>query len=454
MACTGGNHMFQKILVANRGEIAVRIIKTIQELNMKAVAVYSKADQDASFVQDADEAYFIGDAQVQKSYLNIEAMMKVAKKANVDAIHPGYGYLAENSEFALACEKIGITFIGPPAHLIYQMNHKLTAKQRMKKANIPTVPGPDEVIESVEHAKQVASSIGYPVMLKATEGRGGIGISIIHDAAALEQQFSDSKQRAAMYFGKDDLFIEKYIPDARQIDIQVVRDHQGKALHLYERECSVQRKHQKIIAEAPSVTLPAQIRDILIEAALRATEAIEYENVGTIEFLLDEDFNFYFLEMNTSIQPEHTVTEETLGLNIVEMQIKLACGFLLPYEQTDIVQHGHAIDCLVYAEDPINYYPSPGEITTLHITKEQHARYDLGVCEGDMITPFYEPLLGKIITHCLTRKQAIATMHHVLAETKITGVKTNLSILQSVMQNDKFTNGVYTTNILNKEMIK
>lgn len=442
--------MFKKILIANRGEIAVRIIKTLKKMDIKAVAVYSEADKEAVFVKEADEAYLIGEPQVQKSYVNIESIIKVARKANVDAIHPGYGFLAENSDFAIACQESGITFIGPQADMIKSMGNKLEARKLMKEAGVPTVPGSEERLQHINHAKQIANDIGYPVMLKASSGGGGIGMFIIHDAEELEDHFNSGQQRAEMYFGNGDLFIEKYIHNPRHIEVQVACDQIGNAIHLYERECSIQRRHQKIVEETPTPALSMNVKDKLLHTALKGVKEIGFQNVGTMEFIFDEQMNFYFLEMNTRLQVEHTITEETTGIDMVEMQIKIAAGLALEYTQRDIEQQGHAIECRLYAEDPVNFFPSPGKITSLKIKRNEGGRFDFGVHEGDVITPFYDPMIGKIITHGNTREEAIATMCQILSSIEIEGIKTNLLVLQAIMNDDHFADGEYTTSYLNK----
>lgn len=444
--------MFRKILVANRGEIAVRIINTLKKMGIKSVAVYSEADKAAGFVQEADESYCIGEPQIQKSYTNITSIINIALKANVDAIHPGYGFLSESSEFAIACTKNGLTFIGPPADVIEKISNKLATKQLMKKMNVPILPGSEEFLQDMDHAKQVARQLGYPVMLKASIGGGGIGLSVINNEEALERCFYENQQRADMYFGEKDLFLEKYIHDARHVEVQVACDKNGNAIHLFERECSIQRHYQKIVEESPSPSIALEQKNKIIETALKAIMIIGFQNVGTIEFLLDESMNFYFIEMNGSIQVEHTVTEETLGLDLVEMQIYIAAGLNLEYNQSDIKQIGHAVECRLYAEDPVNYVPSPGEIKTLHIPSYEGVRLDIGIQEGDVITPFYDPLLGKIITYGPTRENAIATMCDILKNIQIEGVKTNLPTLQTVIRDEGFTQGNYTTSVLKEEV--
>lgn len=444
--------MFRKILVANRGEIAVRIINTLKRLGIKSVAVYSEADKAAGFVQEADESYCIGESQIQKSYTNITSIINVALKANVDAIHPGYGFLSESSEFAIACIKKGLTFIGPPADVIEKTSNKLVTKQLMNKMNVPVLAGSEEFLQDINHAKQVARKLGYPVMLKANTGGGGIGLSVINNEEELERCFHENQQRADMYFGEKDLFLEKYIYHARHIEVQVACDQQGNAIHLFERECSVQRRYQKIVEESPSPSISFDVKNNLIVTALKATMEIGFQNVGTVEFILDEHMNFYFIGMNGRIQVEHTVTEETLGLDLVEMQIHIAAGLNLKYNQSDIKQIGHAVECRLYAEDPVNYVPSPGKIKTLHIPSYEGVRLDIGVQVGDVITPFYDPLLGKIITYGPTREHAIATMCDILKNTQIEGMKTNLPTLQTVIRDGNFTQGNYTTSVLKEEV--
>lgn len=442
--------MFKKVLVANRGEIAVRIIKTLKKMGIISVAIYSEADKNTPFVKLADEAYLVGGSQVQKSYLNIDAIMKISIDAKVDAIHPGYGFLSENSNFASTCEKNGIIFIGPQAEIIEKMGDKLEARKLMKQAGVPIVPGSESSLNNIKEAYQVAEKIGYPVMLKASAGGGGIGMSIIHTAEELEKSFSASQKRAEMYFGNGNLFIEKWIENPRHIEVQIACDQKGNAVHLFERECSIQRRHQKVIEETPAPRLPIKIKENLLHVAVKGAKEIGYQNVGTMEFIFDKNMDFYFLEMNTRLQVEHPVTEETIGKDLVEMQIRIAAGEELGFEQSGIMQQGHAIECRLYAEDPITFFPSPGTLSKLKLP-ENEARLDFGVTEGDVVTPFYDPMIGKVITYGESRNKAVEAMRKALIQLEVGGVKTNHSVLQETMDDERFIQGRYTTGFLSEK---
>lgn len=444
--------MFQKVLVANRGEIASRIIRTLKRMNIQSIAVYSEADKDSLFVHEADEAYWIGEPQAQKSYLNMEKIISVAKESNADAIHPGYGFLSENANFAKACEEQGFIFIGPQSDLIQNMGNKIEARRLMQEASVPVVPGWHGNLENLTAGKEAAKELGYPVMLKASAGGGGIGMTIVQNEEELEEAFDSSRRRAEMYFGNGDLFLEKWIKNPRHIEVQIVCDHEGNAIHLFERECSIQRRHQKVIEESPSPALSDEMREKLFAAALRGAKKIGYQNVGTMEFIFDEQMNFYFLEMNTRLQVEHPVTEETTKLDLVELQLKIAAGKTLEFSQADMSQTGHAIECRVYAEDPVRFFPSPGTLQTL-ILPSEGARLDFGVKQGDVVTPFYDPMIGKVITYGKTRDEAIEKMKETLAKMSIEGVKTNLPLLLETMNDVRFIKGNYTTSFLQIEKV-
>src|SRR5690625_136702 len=439
--------LFNKVLIANRGEIARRIIKTCDRLGIKTVAIYSEADADAPFVNEATETVCIGEAQAKKSYLNIEKVIQVAKETNADAIHPGYGFLSENPKFVTRCEEEGITFIGPSASVMKLMGNKVASRIKMHDAGIPVVPGSERNLENIEEALAAADRIGYPLMLKASAGGGGIGMKLIHTDDELKQNFDSTKQQAQNFFGDDTVFIEKFITDPHHIEVQVAVDSHENIVHLFERECSVQRRHQKVIEEAPSPFLNDELRQDLFATAIKAVKSIDYKNVGTIEFIFDSDGNFYFLEMNTRLQVEHPVTEKITGLDLVGWQIKIAAGKSLPLAQNEITAHGHAIECRVYAEDPNTFFPSPGKINSLELA-EDLARYDFGVEQGTDVSPFYDPMIGKIIVHGENRNEAIAKAKAAINATKIEGIKTNLPLQASIMDDDIFKSGNYTTNFL------
>ena len=439
--------LFQKVLIANRGEIARRIIRTCHKLGIETVAVYSDADAEAPFVKEATEAVNIGESPASKSYLQINHIIRAAKETGADAIHPGYGFLSENTEFVNCCEQEGITFIGPNAEVIRLMGSKLEARKQMKEAGIPVVPGTENGLESVEEAKKLATEIGYPLMLKASAGGGGIGMKIVRDDEELSKAFETTKKQATAYFGDGTIFLEKWISEPRHIEVQVAADHFGNAVHLFERECSIQRRHQKVIEESPSPFLDEELRNELLEAALLGVKHLGYTNVGTMEFIFDGDKNFYFLEMNTRLQVEHPVTEEITGLDLVEWQLQIAANQPLPKQQEEIKKQGHAIECRLYAEDPKTFFPSPGTLERLRLPNEE-ARFDFGVVEGDKVTPFYDPMIGKIIIYDKNRNAAIERTKEIFREIEVSGIKTNLPLLEAIMRNDRFISGEYTTKFL------
>lgn len=444
---------FKKVLIANRGEIARRIIRTCHKLGIQTVAVYSEADAELPYVSEADEAVCIGPAQAKKSYLNIEKIIQVAKETKADSIHPGYGFLSENPEFVQRCEEENIVFIGPSAKTIRIMGSKLEARKLMQKAGVKVVPGTDKSIESIEEAIQIAAEIGYPVMLKASAGGGGIGMQVVQDEEELIKVFDGTKQKADSFFNDGTVFLEKWISNPRHIEVQVVSDHYGNIYHLFERECSVQRRNQKVIEESPSSFLDENLRKELLEEAIRGVKQIDYKNVGTMEFIFDEQQNFYFLEMNTRLQVEHPITEEITGLDLVELQLKIAANEPLTFTQGDIKKTGHAIECRLYSEDPNTFFPSPGVISRLKL-RGNNGRYDFGFVEGNKVTPFYDPMIGKIIVHGTSRSNAITKMLDVLEVMEVDGVKTNLPLLQEIMKHEDFISGNYTTEFLAKNKIK
>lgn len=443
--------MIQKLLVANRGEIASRIIRTCKKMNIETVAVFSEADRDAKFVEEADESYLLGPAQAQKSYLNIDKIIEIAKKAKVDAIHPGYGFMSENHMFASRCEDEDIIFIGPEPEVLQKMGDKITARKMMKEAGVPVIEGTEEAVD-LEAAISVAKKIGYPIMLKAASGGGGIGLQVVHDEEQLKQTFESNAKRAQSFFGDGAMFIEKLIPRARHIEIQVLADHDGNVVHLFERECSIQRRNQKVIEEAPSSFLSDKTRQVMGEMALQAVKRIGYTNAGTIEFLVDEDENFYFLEMNTRIQVEHPITEEITGIDLVEAQIEIAQGKQLTYLENDIKMEGHAIEARIYAEDPNNFYPSPGTITTYEEPNNANLRIESSVRTGSEVTPFYDPMIAKLIATGNTRDEAIVSLKEGLLQYKIDGIKTNIPMLLKVLEHEQFKAGKITTNFVNENI--
>ncbi|KYD27896.1 acetyl-CoA carboxylase biotin carboxylase subunit [Geobacillus sp. B4113_201601] len=440
--------MFSKVLIANRGEIAVRVIRTCQKLGIRTVAVYSEADADSLHVKLADEAYLIGKPRVAESYLNIEKIIEVAKAAKAEAIHPGYGLLSENPAFARRCEEEGIVFIGPKADVIAAMGSKIEARRTMEKAGVPIVPGVTFALDSPDAAAEAAASIGYPVMLKASAGGGGIGMHIARDEAELRQAFEGSQKRAASFFGDGTMYIEKYIERPRHIEIQLLADGRGNCVYLWERECSIQRRHQKVVEEAPSPFLDEETRRKMGEAAVRAARYIGYANAGTMEFLVDEQKRFYFLEMNTRLQVEHPVTEEITGIDIVEEQLRIAAGAPLRYQQEAIRRDGHAIEVRIYAEDPNTFYPSPGRITAFSAPQGEWIRHETAVQSGITVTPFYDPMIAKLIAKGPDRQTAIERLLGALRDYRVEGIKTNIPLLEAVLSHPAFRAGETTTDFL------
>lgn len=444
---------FKKVLIANRGEIARRIISTCTRLGIETVAVYSEADAESPHVSEATEAVCIGPAQVKMSYLDIENIIQAAKETKADAIHPGYGFLSENPLFVQRCQEEKIIFIGPSAESMRIMGSKLEARNQMVKAGVKVVPGTDKSLESIEEAIIVAEQLGYPLMLKASAGGGGIGMQLVQNQAELTKFFEGTKQKALSFFNDGTVFLEKWISNPRHIEVQIAADAYGNVVHLFERECSIQRRNQKVVEEGPSPFLNDALRDELVEAAIRGAKQIGYTNVGTMEFIFDGEQNFYFLEMNTRLQVEHPVTEELTGLDLVELQLQIAANDKLPMTQEGISKNGHAIECRLYAEDPVTFFPSPGVISKLILPKKG-VRLELGVMEGSVVSPFYDPMIGKIIVHGITRQAAITNMQRVLEEFDIEGIKTNLPLLKQIMKDAQFNSGNYTTEFLNPQKVK
>ncbi|UUV22730.1 acetyl-CoA carboxylase biotin carboxylase subunit [Flavobacterium sp. CBA20B-1] len=436
--------MFKKILIANRGEIALRVIRTCKEMGIKTVAVYSTADADSLHVRFADEAVCIGPAPSAQSYLKMSNIIAAAEITNADAIHPGYGFLSENAKFSDLCQKHGIKFIGASPEMIDKMGDKATAKETMKAAGVPTVPGSDGLLESLEHAKKVAKEIGYPVMMKATAGGGGKGMREIFKEDELQKAWESARQEAAAAFGNDGMYMEKLIVDPRHIEIQVVGDSYGKACHLSERDCSIQRRHQKLTEETPSPFMTDELRLKMGEAAVKAAEYIKYEGAGTIEFLVDKDRNFYFMEMNTRIQVEHPITEQVIDYDLIREQILVAAG--VPISGKDYLPQLHSIECRINAEDPFNdFRPSPGKITTLHAPGGHGVRLDTHVYSGYTIPPNYDSMIAKLITTAQTREEAISKMKRALDEFVIEGIKTTIPFHRQLMDNPDYIAGNYTT---------
>ena len=440
--------MFKKVLVANRGEIALRVIRTCREMGIKTVAIYSTADKDSLHVRFADEAVCIGKPASSESYLNIPHIMAAAEITNADAIHPGYGFLAENSKFSHICAEHHIKFIGPTPDMINAMGDKITAKETMIKAGVPVVPGSGGLLESVNQAKELAkNSVGYPVILKATAGGGGKGMRVVWNEAEMERAFTTAKIEAAASFKNDGIYMEKFVEEPRHIEIQIAGDQYGNVCHLSERDCSIQRRHQKLVEESPSPFMTPALRKAMGEAAIKAAKAINYESVGTIEFLVDKHRNFYFMEMNTRIQVEHCVTEEVVGFDLIKEQIKIAMGEKISGKNYEPKMH--AIECRINAEDPYNdFRPSPGKITTLHTPGGHGVRVDSHVYTGYVIPPFYDSMIGKLITVAQTREEAIDTMYRALSEYVIEGVKTTIPFHLQLMKNEDFRKGNFTTKFL------
>lgn len=445
--------MFKKILIANRGEIALRVIRTCREMGIKTVAVYSTADKDSLHVKFADEAVCIGKPASADSYLNIPHIMAAAEITNADAVHPGYGFLAENAKFSQICADHGIKFIGPTPEMINKMGDKITAKETMIKAGVPVVPGGEGLLESVEQAKELAKVVGYPVILKATAGGGGKGMRVVWEDSEMEKAYTTAKMEAAASFKNDGIYMEKFVEEPRHIEIQVAGDQYGNVCHLSERDCSIQRRHQKLVEESPSPFMTPELRQKMGEAAIKAAAAINYESVGTIEFLVDKHRNFYFMEMNTRIQVEHCVTEEVVSFDLIKEQIKIAMGERISGRNYE--PQMHAIECRINAEDPYNdFRPSPGKITVLHTPGGHGVRVDSHVYAGYVIPPYYDSMIGKLITVAQTREEAIDTMYRALSEYVIEGVKTTIPFHLQLMQNEDFRKGNFTTKFLESFKMK
>ncbi|SHM71608.1 acetyl-CoA carboxylase, biotin carboxylase subunit [Caldanaerovirga acetigignens] len=445
--------MFKKVLIANRGEIAVRIIRACKELGIKTVAVYSEADKDSLHVKLADESVCIGPPSAAQSYLNIQNIIAAAKIKKADAIHPGYGFLAENAYFAEMCATCGIAFIGPSSHCIQIMGDKASAKVEMEKAGIPVVPGSGGIIEEEDHALSVASKIGYPVIIKATAGGGGRGMRIAQNPEELRKSVALARQEAEAAFGNPQIYLEKYIEEPRHIEIQILGDMHGNVIHLYERDCSIQRRHQKVLEEAPSPALSPELREKIGNDAVKAAKLMGYYSAGTIEFLLDKNGNYYFIEMNTRIQVEHGVTEMVTGIDLVKQQILIAAGEKLKIKQEDVKLNGHAIECRINAEDPMrNFVPTPGKVQFYHAPGGFGIRVDTAVYTGYVVPPFYDSMIAKIIAWAPSRDEAILRMKRALEELKIEGISTNISFHLKIMDNAFFRRGEVYTNFIQRRL--
>ena len=443
--------MFKKILIANRGEIAVRVIRACRELGIRSAAVYSDADRASLHVMMADEAYYLGPTAASESYLNIARVLEVAKRSGTDAVHPGYGFLSENAEFARACTLAGIKFIGPPGDAMEMMGSKTGARRAMEKAGVPFVPGSLRGLASPKEAERVAEEIGYPVMLKAASGGGGKGMRLVHERAELRSALEAAKSEAARAFGDDEVYIEKAIVRPRHIEMQILADEHGHVVYLGERECSIQRRHQKVLEEAPSAVVDDDMRRRMGEVAVRVARTANYTNAGTVEFLVDAEKNFYFLEMNTRLQVEHPVTELVTGLDLVHLQILIASGGQLPFRQEDIAIRGHAIECRICAEDPDHhFFPSPGKITMLLPPAGPGIRHDSGSYEGWTVPIDYDPLLAKLIGYGSDRKQATMRLRRALAEYFVGGIKTNIPLFEKILQDPDFQDARLDTGYLER----
>lgn len=447
--------MVNKILIANRGEIAVRIIRACKEMNIKTVAVYSEVDKDAMHVKLADEAICIGPANSSKSYLNFKNIIEAANITGADAIHPGFGFLSENSQFAKICEESNIKFIGPNYKVIELMGNKSNAKELMKNAGVPVIPGSDGSVNGLKDAIKIANEIGYPVMLKAAAGGGGKGIRIVNIPEELESNYNIVKQEAKLSFNDDEIYIEKFVKNPRHVEIQILADEHGNVIHLGERDCSIQRRNQKVIEETPSTAIDDKLRNKMGEAAIKAVKASGYTSCGTIEFLVDSDKNFYFMEMNTRIQVEHPITEERTGIDIVKAQIRISAGEPLKIKQKDVKFNGYSIECRINAENPAkNFRPCPGTITGVILPGGNGVRVDTAIYSGYTIPSNYDSMIAKIITHGDTRNEAISKMKRALEETVIEGVDTNIDFLFKIIKNPTFIRGNFDTSFIEKEILK
>ena len=444
--------MFSKILVANRGEIAVRVIRACQEMGIKTVAIYSDVDKDLPHVQLADEAVALGPPSPAESYLNISKILKIAEETGAEAIHPGYGFLSENPDFAEECEKRGIVFIGPPSEVIAKMGSKIFAKSLMEKSGVPVIPGYHGEEQDMDFLIKKGEEIGFPLLVKASAGGGGKGMRIVHQKKFLKGAIEAAKRESLSSFGDDTVFLEKYLEEPRHIEFQILADNYGHTIHLFERECSIQRRHQKIIEETPSPALTPEIREKMGEAAVRAAKAVGYRNAGTVEFMFSKG-KFYFMEMNTRLQVEHPITEAVTGIDLVKWQIRIAAGERLSLRQEDLTQRGHAIECRIYAEDPEkNFMPCTGKITSISLPFGTNVRHDIGIENGNEITSYYDPMISKLIVHGENREDAIEKMLWALSNYVALGVTTNISFLKAVLQHPEFRKGNISTHFIQNHM--
>ncbi|MBN9389858.1 MAG: acetyl-CoA carboxylase biotin carboxylase subunit [Chloroflexi bacterium] len=445
--------MFKRVLIANRGEIARRIIRTCRRLGIETVAVYSEADQNALFVREADQAFLLGPAPATASYLNVEAVLDAARQSGAEAVHPGYGFLSENTGFARRITEMGLVFIGPEPHAVEAMGEKVPARNLMIAAGVPVAPGTSDPVEDPELALTAAEQIGYPVLVKPSAGGGGIGMTVVENPEKLKGALKTAQGRAQRAFGSGAVFLEKYVPNSRHIEFQVLFDNYGKGVHLFERECSVQRRYQKVLEETPSPGLGGNdaLRDRMGQAALEAAQAVNYRNAGTVEFIFGQNGEFYFLEMNTRLQVEHPITEMTTGFDLVELQLRIAAGEPLPFDQSQVTRRGHAIEFRIYAEDPVTFLPSPGTLSVFRppVTSE-HVRLDSGFEEGDTVTPYYDPLLAKLVVWGENRTEAIQRGREALAGFQIEGIKHNIPLHQRILADERFVSGRYDTGLLSR----
>ncbi len=441
--------MFEKVLMANRAEIAVRVIKGCQEMGIKTVAVYSDVDKKAPHVRMADESVALGDPTPSESYLNIKKIIDAAIEKGADAIHPGYGFLAENPDFAKSCEAVGIKFIGPSADVIAKMGNKIEAKKIMEKAKVPVIPGYHGSKQDIETLIKESKKIGFPILVKATSGGGGKGMKVVRREEDLRDSIEGAKREALSAFGDDSVFIERYLDQPRHIEFQILADELGNVIHLNERECSIQRRHQKIIEETPSPMMSEELRDEMGGTAVRAAEAVGYQNAGTVEFMVDASNNYYFLEMNTRLQVEHPITEAITGIDLVKWQLKIASGQELNILQEDVKPHGHSIECRIYAEDPTNgFLPCTGTINKIELPEGPNVRNDTGIDEGMTISPYYDPMLGKLIVKGEDRKDSIEKMLWALSRYAVLGIKNNVPFLKEIIDHEAFKRGDITTHFI------
>mgnify|MGYP000059556219 CR=1 FL=1 len=444
--------MFKRILIANRGEIAVRVFRACRELEIEPVVVYSQADREALHVQLAERAYCIGPARSADSYLNVNAILTVAQAAGCDAIHPGYGFLSENADFADACEAAGITFIGPSGDVIRAMGNKAAARKLMQSAGVPVVPGSDGAVDTAEQARALADSIGYPVLIKASAGGGGRGMRRVYEPEQLIPLFEEARSESLACFGSGEMYLEKLIVNPRHIEFQIMADGQGHVIQLGDRDCSIQRRNQKLLEESPSKALTPELRERMGAAAVAAARAAGYVNAGTIEFVLAPDGQFYFIEMNTRIQVEHPVTELVTGLDLVREQIRVSAGLPLSVTQEEVLFRGHAIECRINAEDPFTFVPSPGRVTAWHLPGGPGIRIDTHVFSGYTVPPYYDSMIGKIIAHGDTREQAIARMRVALSELAVEGIKTNTKLHRELLADERFFQGGTSIHYLEEKL--